>query len=314
LSISTKKGKAPSEAIQLAKLLMAYAPHDGSFPLGPKGLYAIRRASPYKGLVRDVQKPAMCIVAQGSKTATLGNEAFEYNAANLIVFAVNVPLAFQITQASAAMPFLCLKMDLDPHRIADLVLKVFPHGLPKQAEGRAVILSQSDPKILRAAIRLMEMMARPGEAELLTPLALEEILIRLLRGPMGPQVAQMGFAKSGVHGIAKAVSWLCESYAQPIKVDELARVAGMSLSTFHHHFKAVTTMSPVQYQKELRLQEARRLMLSKMMDVGSASQQVGYLSASQFSREYGRLFGNPPSRDIARLREQTEVFAGNAGG
>jgi AraC-like DNA-binding protein len=299
---------AQAEAARLASLLKAYAPHDGSFPLQPGGISAIRRSQPYKGAVRDVQKPAMCMVAQGAKSATLGSEVYRYDASRLIVFAVNVPLAFQIIKASLAEPFLCLKIDLDPRKVADLALKAFPHGLPKPAEARAVILSQSDPDILRAGIRLMEMQARPGDAALLAPLAVDEIILRLLRSPIGAQVAQMGFAPSGMGSIAKAVAWLCDNFAQPIKVEELAELSGMSLSSFHHHFKAVTSMSPVQYQKELRLQEARRLMLAQMMDAGMAGQQVGYLSLSQFSREYGRLFGNPPSRDIAQLREQAEAF------
>ncbi|HME42759.1 MAG TPA: AraC family transcriptional regulator, partial [Syntrophorhabdales bacterium] len=133
---------------------------------------------------------------------------------------------------------------------------------------------------------------------------IDEILIRVLRSPIGVRVAQIGLADSGVHGVAKAVSWLRDNFSQPMKVEELAELAHMSISSFHQHFKSVTSMSPLQYQKVVRLQEARRLMLSAMMDANAASRQVGYLSASQFSREYGRFFGSAPTRDIARLREQ----------
>jgi transcriptional regulator GlxA family with amidase domain len=151
---------------------------------------------------------------------------------------------------------------------------------------------------------LVELSARTEESELLAPLVIDEILIRLLRSPIGVRVAQIGLADSGVNGVAKAVSWLRANFSEPMKVEDLAELAHMSVSSFHQHFKAVTSMSPLQYQKVLRLQEARNLMLTKMMDAGTACWQVGYQSASQFSREYGRFFGNAPTKDIARLREQ----------
>ena len=138
---------------------------------------------------------------------------------------------------------------------------------------------------------------------------MDEILIRLLRSPIGVRVAQMGFTESSVQRIAKAISWLRENYSQPMKVEALAELVHMSVSSFHEHFKSVTSMSPLHYQKVLRLQEARRLMLSTMMDAGTASQRVGYLSASQFSREYSRFFGNAPTRDIAKLRQETRLWA-----
>ena len=154
----------------------------------------------------------------------------------------------------------------------------------------------------------MECLAKPGDAEL-PPLIVDEILIRLLRCPIGVRVAQMGFAESSVDRIAKAVSWLRTNFSQPMKVEDLAELLHMSVSSFHEHFKSVTSMSPLHYQKVLRLQEARRLMFSSMMDAGMASERVGYLSASQFSREYSRLFGNAPSKDIARLRQDTRLWA-----
>ena len=154
---------------------------------------------------------------------------------------------------------------------------------------------------------MLELLAQPREAELLAPLVIEEILIRLLRSPIGVRVAQIGRAESNVHGVAKAVSWLRANFSQAMKVDELAKLAHMSVSSFHQHFKAVTSMSPLQFQKTLRLQEARRLMLSTMVDAGTASWRVGYQSASQFSREYGRFFGCAPTKDIARLREHADL-------
>jgi AraC-like DNA-binding protein len=209
----------------------------------------------------------------------------------------------QVTQASYSQPFLGFKLDLYPHKIAELVLKVYPHGLPRVPDSRGVYVGQVNMSIIKAATRLLELMAEPGDAELLAPLVIDEILIRALRSPVGVRMAQLGLAESNVNGIAKAVSWLRANFSEPTKVEDLAELAHMSVSSFHQHFKSVTSMSPLQYQKVLRLQEARRLMLSKMMDASTASSHVGYLSASQFIREYSRIFGTAPTRDIARLRE-----------
>jgi len=153
----------------------------------------------------------------------------------------------------------------------------------------------------------MECLAQPADAELLAPLMVEEILIRLLRSQIGARFAQMGFVESSVNRVAKAISWLRDNFSQPMKVEELAELVHMSVSSFHEHFKSVTSMSPLHYQKVLRLQEARRLMLSAMMDASGASQRVGYLSASQFSREYSRFFGIAPTKDIARLRQDSRL-------
>ena len=155
----------------------------------------------------------------------------------------------------------------------------------------------------------MDCLAQHVDVELVAPLVVDEILIRLLRSPIGVRVAQMGFAESSVYRVAKAISWLRANYSQPMKVEELAELVHMSVSSFHEHFRSVTSMSPLHYQKVLRLQEARRLMLSTMMNAATASQQVGYLSASQFSREYSRFFGGAPNRDVARLRSETRTWA-----
>jgi AraC-like DNA-binding protein len=288
----------------LADQIRRYAPHDGAFDLRLEGLHLTRRSGPYQGQVRDLQKPALCLVAQGAKTAMLGKEAYTYDPSRLVVFSVNLPLAFQLSRVSTAEPYLGLRLDLDPRRIADLVPKVFPHGLPKTPDNRSIMVGPAEPGIIQAAAELLALLARPEEAGLLAPLKVEEILIRLLSSPIGPRVAQMGFPKSGLPGVSKAVTWLCDHFDEPLKVESLAGLAAMSPSSFHQHFKRATAHSPLQYQKLLRLQEARRLMLSEMVDAGAAAQRVGYLSPSQFSREYGRLFGQPPTRDIERLREQ----------
>lgn len=304
---SRRPASLTPELSLLAEQIKKFAPHDGAFDLRLPGLHLTRRSGPYKGMVRDLQKPALCIVAQGAKTAMLGKEAYTYDANRMVVFCVNLPLAFQLKQVSALEPYLGIRLDLDPRKMADLVPKVFPHGLPKIQDNRSIMLGPTESGILRAAAELLSLQARPEDADLLAPLKVEEILIRLLRSPIGARVAQMGFAKSGLPGVSKAVTWLCDHYDQPLKVEDLAGLAAMSPSSFHHHFKEATAMSPLQYQKLLRLQEARHLMLAEMVDAGAAGQRVGYLSPSQFSREYGRLFGQPPTRDIERLRKQAAV-------
>jgi AraC-like DNA-binding protein len=249
-----------------------------------------------------VSKPGLCIVAQGAKRVMLGQTAYEYDSSSMVAYAAEVPIAANVTRASPAEPYLCLVIDLDQQRIAELALKVFPHGLPKAQSAKAIYIEESDIKIVNAAIRLVELLSQPGEADLLAPLLIDEILIRLLRSPAGAQIAQIGLADSNMHKISKAISWLRDNYAEPMKIEALADMAHMSESSFHQHFKTVTSMSPLQFQKVLRLQEARNLMLSKMMDVSSASLQVGYASVSQFSREYSRFFGNAPTKDIVTLR------------
>lgn len=297
------------DVVRLASLLKAYAPHDGIFHMRIPGLHITRRSRTYTELVHGVQQSALCLVAQGAKSVMVGRDVYEYEPSRMVVYSVDVPVAAQVTRASLSEPYLCLRLDLDPQKIANLVLKVYPQGPPPVHDSRAVFIGQASASILNAAIRLLELMGQPGDAELIAPLVVDEILIRLLRSPVGLRVAQVGLADSGVYGVAKAVSWLRANFSRPMKVEDLAKLANMSVSSFHQHFRSVTSMSPLQYQKVLRLQEARRLMLSPMMDAGTASRHVGYMSASQFSREYGRFFGNAPTKDITRLREQVGAAA-----
>jgi AraC-like DNA-binding protein len=291
----------------LARLIAAYAPHDGSFELGVPGLHASRFSRINTECFHSVRSPSLCIVAQGAKTVIVGQEVYQYDASRMIVFSVALPVASQITQASHSEPYLALRLDLDPGKVAELVLKVYPLGLAPGQERRAVYVTPADTSIVAAATRLVECLAQPGDAELLAPLVMDEMLIRLLRSPIGVRVAQMGFAESSLHRVAKAISWLRTNFSQPMRVEELAGLVNMSVSSFHEHFKSVTSMSPLRYQKVLRLQQARRLMLSTVLDAGSASQRVGYVSASQFSREYSRFFGNAPTKDVARLRQETRL-------
>ena len=270
---------------RLAILLAAHAPYDGVFALRVPGLRVVRRSRPTREMERATVPPALCIVAQGAKTVMLGRELYPYDASCLVVYAVDLPLGGQVIRASQREPFLVLVLELDPYKIAELTLKAYPHGVPSPQSSRGVIVGQTTKAIVDAAARLVESMAHPAEAELLAPLAVDEILLRLLLSPIGPRVAQIGQQESSVQRVAKAVSWVREHFAEPMTLEALADLVHMSVSSFHQHFKAVTAMTPLQYQKVLRLQEARRLMLSRMLDAGSAARQVGYLSASQFSRE-----------------------------
>ena len=300
------------ELVRLARLILPLAPYDGSFDLRLPGVQVSRVSRPYKELAHGVHRAALCLVAQGAKRVLLEKEALVYDASTLLVSSMNLPVAAQVTQASPEAPFLSLRLDLDPRRISELLLKVHPHGLPKSPPDRAIYVAPAERPILRAAARLLELLSDPSEPELLASLAVDEILIRLLRGPMGGRVAQIGREESHLHRINQAVAWVEANFHQPLSVEELAALAHMSASTFHQHFKALTSMSPLQYQKLLRLQEARRLMLSRSLDAGSAGRQVGYLSTSQFSREYSRTFGNPPTKDMARFRGVGSAEAGTA--
>jgi AraC-like DNA-binding protein len=302
--LAETNGSSEPNLSRLAGLIRAHTPYDGRFELRIPGVYAIRASRTNTEMVHVVQRPALCIIAQGAKRVMLGQEVYEYDASSMMIYSVDLPLASQVTRASHTEPYLSFRLDLDPHKVAELVLKVYPHCLPRVQQSRAVCVTPADPGIFNAVTRLVELMAQPNDAELLAPLVIDEILIRLLRSPAGVRVAQIGLEDSGMNGVAKAVSWLRANFSQPVKVEELAELAHMSVSSFHQHFKSVTSMSPLQYQKTLRLQEARRLMLSTMMDASTACWHVGYLSASQFSREYGRFFGSAPTKDIARLREQ----------
>ena len=299
-------GRNEPDTAELTRLIAAYAPHDGSFELRIPGLHVSRASRANSECVHALRLPCLSIIARGAKTVIVGEEkVYEYDPTRMLVYSVALPVAAQVTKASYSEPYLALRLDLDPRKIAELVLKVYPQGVPPVQERSAIYITPVDASIVNAATRLMECLAQPGDTELVAPLVVDEILIRLLRSPIGVRVAQMGFAESSVHRVAKAISWLRANFSQPMKVEELAELVHMSVSSFHEHFKSVTSMSPLHYQKVLRLQEARRLMLSAMMDAGSAGQRVGYLSASQFSREYSRFFGNAPTKDIARLRNDS---------
>jgi AraC-like DNA-binding protein len=289
---------------RFAALLAGYAPHDGAFSLRLPGTYAVRHSRMTTEASHATLGPALCVAAQGAKVIMLGREVLEYDPAHLLVFAVDLPIASQVTRASRKDPYLGFAMDLDPARVAELATRVYPRGTPRPSETRGLYAGRTTDPIVDAVSRLLELMAHPEDANLLGPLVVDEILIRLLRTPIGRRVAQIGNAKSGVQQIAQAVSWIRAHFAQPVTVEDMAGSVHMSASSFHQRFKAITSLSPLQYQKVLRLHEARRLMLFQGMDASDACRRVGYVSPSQFSREYSRFFGSAPAKDVARLREE----------
>jgi len=290
---------------RLALVLERLAPYDGRFELRRPGVFALRWSRASHEPVLVTQRPALCLIAQGGKLTMLGNETFAYDAARMLVFSVDLPVTAQVTTASPKTPYLGFKLEFDPHRVAELAKRVYPEGSPAPAPTRGLYTGPTPEAIVDAVTRLLLAMGQQSDTDLYAPLIIDEILLRLLRSPVGGRVAQIGRADSRLHRIAQAITWLREYYAQPTSVEELARLVHMSVSSFHQHFKTVTSMSPVQYQKVMRLHEARRLMLFEEMEAGEAARMVGYLSASQFSREYARFFGRAPMRDVSLLRAES---------
>ena len=289
---------------RLANRLAVCAPHDGAFQLRLPGTWAIRLSRTTNEASYATLGPALCVAAQGAKVVMLGSDVLEYDPAHMLVFAVGLPISSQVTRASRKDPYLGFTLDLDPARVRELAARVYPRGVPKAPDDRGLYVGPANDDIVDAVTRLLDLMTQPEEADLLGPLVIDEILIRLLRTPVGYRFAQIGHTKSGVQRMAEAVTWIRAHFAQPVTVEEMAAAVHMGASSFHQRFKAVTSMSPLQYQKVLRLHEARRLMLFQNVDASHACHRVGYLSASQFSREYSRFYGNAPSKDIARLREE----------
>jgi AraC-like DNA-binding protein len=247
-----------------------------------------------------IQTPALALIAQGSKRVFIGDEQYEYDPLHYMVASVDLPAMGKVTVASATEPYLGLRLDLDVEAIARLIQD---ESLPPAAHtdvSRGLYVNRLSTPMLDAVLRLLRLLETPDDIAILAPMIKREILYRLLRSSQGGRLRQMVLQDSQTQRIAKAIRLLRENFAQSLRMESLARDVHMSVSSLHHQFKAVTAMSPLQYQKQLRLQEARRLMLLGDIDVAIAAHRVGYESASQFSREYSRFFGAPPLRDRRR--------------
>ena len=266
------------------------------------GLSLFRRDEPAE-MVCSIYEPSICLVVQGAKRVLLGDEAYVYDAQHYLITSVHLPTIVQILTASGKKPYLGLRLKFDQREISQLMVDSnLPPSRAQQAS-RGMAVGEITLPLLNAFQRLIGLLSEENDIPILAPIIQREIIYRLLVGDQGERLRQIASAGSQSHQIARAIDWLKGNFSQPLRIDDLAAKVRMSSSTFHHHFRSMTALSPLQFQKQLRLREARRLMLIEHLDAATAAFQVGYESPSQFSREYNRLFGAPPSRDITNLRQ-----------
>jgi AraC-like DNA-binding protein len=274
-----------------------------------KGLSLHRFSSPTE-LLPGLSDPAFSVIAQGSKELYLGEERYRYDPYHYCLGTVELPVVSQIIEASQERPYLSLRLELDPSLVGSVMIESGHTAPPSHADVKALNVSPLDSGLLDAVVRLVRLIDTPTEARVLAPLVTREIVYRLLMGEQADRLRHIAVLGGYTSPIARAIERLRKNFDQPLRIDDVAREVGMSVSGFHHHFKAVTAMSPLQFQKQMRLQEARRLMLGEHLDAASAGYRVGYDDASHFNREYKRLFGVPPMRDVERLREAASASAG----
>ena len=268
------------------------------------GLSLFQRNEPTQPESR-MYEPRICLIAQGATRVLLGDDTYVYGERHFLITSVNLPTVVQITKASREKPCLGLILKLDQREISQLMVDSnLPLSRPQQSS-RGMATGEVTLPLLTAFQRLVDLLAEPKDIPILAPIIQREIFYRLLVGDQGARLRQIASAGSQSQQIARAIDWLKDNFTRPLRIDDLATQVNMSTSTFHHHFRTLTAMSPLQYQKWLRLNEARRLMLIENQDAATVAFQVGYESPSQFSREYGRLFGAPPLRDIISLRQMT---------
>ena len=264
------------------------------------GVSLHRRTSP-SSPCRTTYHPGVIVVAQGSKRVNLGQASFVYDESHFLVTAVDLPIVSWVAEASAELPCLVLSLKLDMSMVRELLSREEIHVAGATSDSPAMSIGQTTPEFLSACCRLLDLLESPPDIPFLSGLIQREIIYRILRGPEGARLRAVATLGDQSHRTAKAIAWISANYAKPLRVEELAQVAGMGVSTLHHHFRMLTAMSPLQYQKQLRLQSARSLMLNNGFDAASAAFEVGYESATQFSREYSRFFGQPPMRDVRAL-------------
>jgi AraC-like DNA-binding protein len=286
---------------ELAAKLRRYAPSHGLHLLPVAGVSVARSNSPSQPLA-SVYEPSLCMVMQGRKRAVVGDEMYVYDPLNYLVVSVTLPALSHIIEATPREPYLCLRIEVDAAIIAELLEQLGPEVVARPTCGRGVFVAEMSPSLLDAVSRLVSLFSRPDEASVLAPLVLKEIHYRVLKGTLGSRLRDLCTADSHANRIARVIRLLKSGYTNPVRIEELAAAAHMSVSSLHHRFKEVTALSPIQYLKQLRLHEARRLMFTEGLDAAAACYRVGYESPSQFSREYRRLFGAPPRREVERLR------------
>jgi len=264
----------------------------------------LARASHMQHPVHAIHEPAFCVLAQGSKRVLLGDEVYIYDSSQYLVVSQNLPVSGQVIDASPEAPYLGLRLSFDVKDIAALALDLqLGETFPMRASQRGIFTGELSTTLIDPVLRLVRLLDSPEDVPALAPLITREILYRLLKSADGWRLAQMAVVDSHSQRIAQAISVLSMRFQEPLRVEDLADEVHMSVSSLHQHFKAVTAMSPLQFQKQLRLQESRRIMISEHVDAATAGHRVGYESQSQFNREYSRFFGLPPARDVKRLRE-----------
>lgn len=255
----------------------------------------------------SLTEPLLVLMAQGGKRLLLGDQLFEYRSGQYLVVTTDLPVTGHFLEASPDAPSLGIGLVLRPATIAPLLLDAPTERWSRTTGGPpALATGEASPELLDAFARMLRLLDHPSDAPVLAPLIEREILWRMLTGPHGGMIRQIGLADSGLTHINRAIRWIRDNYADPMRIEDLARLAGMSPSAFHRHFRAVTTMSPLQFQKRIRLQEARALLVGHPSDIAGVGHLVGYDSPSQFNREYRRMFGFPPGHDAARLRSDTQ--------
>jgi AraC-like DNA-binding protein len=299
LEIHADETEAALEALQ--SRIARWTEHGELPATAVPGLSLFRRIEPSEPTV-GLYEPSVCLVAQGSKRVVLGEEAYVYDARHYLLTSVHLPTLVQVVEASRERPYLGLRLTFDPRQVSQLMADSKLPPPRTQASPRGMATGEVTLALLSAFQRLVDLLGNEQDIPILAPTLQREIVYRLLVGDQGMRMRQIAAVGSQSHEVARAIEWLKGNFDRPLRVEDLAASAGMSGSTFYHHFRAMTALSPLQYQKRLRLQEARRLMLAEHLDSATAGYRVGYESPSQFSREYSRLFGAPPARDISSLR------------
>lgn len=292
--------------VDLIKIIARYAKQGDVHTTAVPGLSLFRRHKPTEP-VSGIYEPSICMVAQGAKRVLLGDDIFVYDAHHYLITSVHLPTVVQVIEASREKPYLGLRLTFDLRELSQLITDSNLPSPRAQQSKRGMATGKVTLPLLMAVQRLIGLLDDPDDIPILAPIIQREILYRLLVGDQGVRLRQIASAGSQGRQIVQAINWIKNHFNQPLRVDDLAKQARMSTSTFHHHFRSMTNLSPLQFQKQLRLSEARNLMLTEHFDAASASFEVGYESPSQFSREYGRLFGAPPSRDISNLRNLDAV-------
>jgi AraC-like DNA-binding protein len=295
------KDRSEIERRELADAILRTLPRDGRIEVQP-GLTLSRVSAPTEP-VYGVSQSCFCVIAQGAKHVMIGEDRFRYDPNHYLIATVGLPTISQIDVASPEEPYLGLCLVLDPAVVTSTMVESGLVVRQNDSSVKAIAVSTLDPDLLNACVRLVRLLHSPEQYRVLAPLVIRELVYRLLTGEQGHRLRHVATIGGQAHRMVRAVNKLREDFAKTLRVEDVAREIGMSVSGFHAHFKAVTAMSPLQFQKQLRLQEARRLMLTESLDAAQAGFQVGYDDASHFNREYKRHFGDPPVRDIQGLRE-----------